>query len=97
MQRVVTVLGVEADFDVVVAAVVTVEDALYLAAALSYFGDIGNLTLEDEGLALLNLGHPEFVHCLDGERMPDTGLQFSFDFFKNRLELLKVLAQGTIA
>src|ERR1019366_3594267 len=59
---------------------------------LAHLGDIGDLTLNNEVLALLNLGHLDLVHSLDGERMTDAGLQLPRHPFEKRFELLEVLA-----
>ena len=63
---------------------------------LTHLGDVGDLTLDNEALFLLNLSHPDPVQGLDGERMADAGLQLSLHPFENWLELLEVLADGAI-
>jgi len=63
---------------------------------LTLLGDVGNLTLDNEALFLLNLCHPDLVQGLDGKRMADAGLQLSLHPFENWLELLEVLADGAI-
>src|SRR5260370_23276279 len=63
---------------------------------LTHLGDVCDLTVDNEALVLLNLGHPDLVQGLDGKRMADAGLQFSLHPFENWLELLEVLADGAI-
>src|ERR1700687_2334214 len=61
---------------------------------LTDLGDVGYLTLDNEVLALLNLGHLDLVHSLDGERMADGGFALSPHARDNRPKLFQVLAGG---
>jgi len=63
---------------------------------LTHLGDVVDLTLDNEVLVFLNLGHPDPVQGLDGKRMAEARLQLSLHPFENRLELFEVLADGAI-
>src|SRR5258708_1416677 len=63
---------------------------------LTHLGDVGDLTLDNEALVFLNLGQPDLLQVLNGERVADAGLQLLPHPFENWLELLEVLADGAI-
>src|ERR1700735_1360940 len=63
---------------------------------LTHLGNIGDLTMDNKALVLLNLGHPDLVQVLNRQRMSNPGLQFSLHSFENWFELLDLRTDGAI-